>query len=212
MLKNNKKFLLLVLMFLLVFQPSAQATSEKMNNDSFVINGTAKITNLETGEVKKIKLTNIKELSTFNIEKNDNNYEKIIETTFKFPQISTSAEESVEKRNDVKAVLTINYDYSRSDDKIRINSFSGSWTPENKYILVDNRVTGCTDGRLIPIAKSITKYPTSNTFYYSTGWGYVEYYPVSDYSGPRAYSEARVIIPGMGNGYKIELKLSIDLL
>lgn len=210
MLKIGKKYLLLVLTLLLVLQLPIQARAKEINDDPFIINGTAKITNLETGEVKEVELTDIKELSTFNFNKDGNNYDKTVEATFKIPQISIDSNNEIgEKDNgDVTAKLTMNYDYSASDEKIRINYISGHWIPLNDFILVDNREVGCHDGR--PLGKSFKKYPTSNTFYYSTGWGYVDYYPVNPpISGPRAYSEARVIIPGMGSGYMIEVNVYI---
>lgn len=132
-------------------------------------------------------------------------YEQSIETTFKFPaQISPLTNQGGDRDNgDVYAKVSLNYDYLKNSNQIRINTLSGYWTPLNNFILIDNRKTGCHNG--VPYGSSITKYPTSNTFSYNTGWGYVDFYPGSLISGARAYSEARVIIPGMGSGYIFKL-------
>jgi len=182
-----------------------QAGAKEIKDDSFIINGAAKLTNLATGEVQEVELTNINQTRA---DLGGNNYEQSIETTFKIPsQIGPLADQGGDKDNgDVYAKISLNYDYISSSNQIRINTLSGYWTPQNSFILIDNRQTGCHNGVPIPFGRSITKYPTSNTFSYNTGWGYVDFYPGNPpVSGVRAYSEARVIIPGMGSGYTFTL-------
>lgn len=208
--KLIRNYLLLVLAFLFVFQLPIQAEAKEIGDAPVSIKGIATVTDLSTGEVQDIELTD-NELNTFNVEKIGDNYNQSVNVIFKIPQIGVMADEGSDRGNgDVSAHLNLNYDYDQSQETIRINRLSGYWNPSNQFILIDSRVTGCHDGRPIG-GKSLTKYPTSNTFSYSTGWGYVPWYPVDDEtSGPRAYSDARVIVPGMGSGYMISLYVYID--
>lgn len=203
MLKIGKKtYLILALTFLLGFMFPLQVGAKEIKDEFFNINGTVKLTNLVTGEVQEAELTNINQKTAC---LGGNNYEQSIETTFKFPaQISPLTNQGGDRDNgDVYAKVSLNYDYLKNSNQIRINTLSGYWTPLNNFILIDNRKTGCHNE--VPYGSSITKYPTSNTFSYNTGWGYVDFYPGSLISGARAYSEARVIIPGMGSGYIFKL-------
>lgn len=188
---GKQKYLLLVLTLLLRLMLPMQAGAKEIKDDSFMINGTAKLTNLETGAVQEVELTEINELSKVCL--GGNNYEQSIETTFKIPSNSKSNGGTYKDNGDVYATITLNYNYLSGTDQIKINTLSGSWTPENTFIVIDNRKTGCHDG--VPYGNSITRYPTSNTFSYNTGWGYVDFYPgYPPISGVRAYSEARVIV------------------
>ena len=73
-------------------------------------------------------------------------------------------------------------------------------------------LVGVNDGRMLGTGKSITEHPTTNTFSYNTGWGYVQYYPQSTnaLTGPRAYSEATGSINGMGGSYTIFVTVDIN--
>ena len=55
------------------------------------------------------------------------------------------------------------------------------------------------DGAPFLSSHSAHQYPTSNSFNYSTGWGWVTYYPASAdaMSGARAFTSASVEISGM---------------
>jgi hypothetical protein len=201
---GKMKYFLLALTLFFSFMLPMQAGAKELKDDSFIISGAAKLTNLETGEVQEVELTDINKSTRVYL--GGNNYEQSIETKFKIPsEISSFSTGGADRDNgDVSANITLNYDYSSSTNEIRINVLSGSWTPQNSYIVIDNRKAGCHDGR--PSGNSITRYPTSNTFTAFTGWGYVPYYPGSPpVSGVRAYSEARVIVPGMGSGYTLAL-------
>lgn len=187
-----------------------QAGAKEIKDDSIKISGTAKLTNLATGEVQEVELTNINQTAVY---LGDNKYEQSIEATFKIPSlISPLADQGQTKDTaDVSAKVSLNYDYDGSTNKIRINKLHGFWTPLNSFIQIDNRVTGCHDGLPPPYGRSITKYPTSNTFSYNTGWGYVDFLPgYPPVSGVRAYSEARVIIPGMGSGYTFTIDFGLQ--
>lgn len=50
-----------------------------------------------------------------------------------------------------------------------------------------------------PFSHSAHKYPTSNYFSYTTGWGWVNWYPASQdaMTGARAFTSATVSVTGM---------------
>lgn len=208
--KLVRNYLLLALAFLFVFQLPMQAGAKEISDAPVSIKGVATVTDLTTGDVQNIELTD-NELNTFNVEKIGNNYNQSVNVNFKIPQIGVMSDDGTDKGNgDVSANLSLNYDYDQSQGTIRINRLYGYWVPSNQFIMVDSRATGCHDGRPVG-GKSLTKYPSSNSFSYSTGWGYVTYYPPENlFSGPRAYSDARIIVPGMGSGYMLNLNLTID--
>lgn len=105
--------------------------------------------------------------------------------------------------NGVVATISINYD--RSGDDIRVNKVDGSWTPSSDWVYLNNREVHYGDG--VPFGgHSDHKYPTTNSFSYTTGWGWVQWYPASAtaMSGARAFSSAIVGISGMAH-YTVEV-------
>lgn len=107
--------------------------------------------------------------------------------------------------NNVKAVLDITYNHRNNKEDIQITNLSGSWTPQNSQMIVSNRTASVNDGRGAGVEKILRYTPTSNTFSYNTNWGYVAWYPQTNYSGPRANTEATVSVSGMGSGYNLFL-------
>lgn len=107
------------------------------------------------------------------------------------------------------ATLNITYFMNAAGDQIKITKISGEWIPESNLLIISNRVVGVTDGRGVFIQKELTKYPTSNTFSYSTGWGYVNYIGSTEYTGARGYIEATLKINGMGGSYDLFLPVGL---
>lgn len=105
----------------------------------------------------------------------------------------------------MKARIDITYNHRNNKQDIQITKFTGSWTPENSLMLVSNRTAAVTDGTGLGVEKVLRYTPTSNTFSYNTGWGYVSWYPDTNISGPRGNSEATVTATGMGSGYNLFL-------
>lgn len=101
----------------------------------------------------------------------------------------------------VRANLKITY--TLSGENIRVEKVSGSWTALNGMpITFSNREVMVTNGGLLYIDDKTNKYyPTSNSFSYSTGWGYISKYPAitETGTGARAYSEVDASVSGMGN-------------
>lgn len=105
--------------------------------------------------------------------------------------------------NGVVATLSIHYD--RSGDDIRVNKVDGSWTPSSDWVYLNNREVHYGDG--VPLGGNYAhQYPTTNSFSYTTGWGWVQWYPASAtaMSGARAFSSAIVGISGMAH-YTVEV-------
>ena len=99
-----------------------------------------------------------------------------------------------QEESSIRAKIKLTYSWANNKNDIKISNVSGSWEcTSSKYSMsFSNRTVGVNDGRPLGTGKSITEHPTSNTFSYNTGWGYVQYNPQSTtaMTGPRAYSEA----------------------
>lgn len=112
-------------------------------------------------------------------------------------------------KSSCEATLKITYFINGTGEQIKITNIKGGWTPESNYLVISNRVAAVTDGRGIGIEKTLTKKPTSNSFNYDTGWGYVDYIGGSDKTGARGYTEATLSISGMGGTYDLFLPVAI---
>lgn len=119
-----------------------------------------------------------------------------------------------QEESSIRAKIKLTYSWANNKNDIKISNVSGSWecTSSQYSMSFSNRTVGVNDGRALGTGKSITEHPTSNTFSYNTGWGYVQYYPQSTtaMTGPRAYSEATGSINGMGGSYTIFVTVDIN--
>lgn len=119
-----------------------------------------------------------------------------------------------QEESSIRAKIKLTYSWANNKNDIKISNVSGSWecTSSKYYMSFSNRTVGVNDGRPLGTGKSITEHPTSNTFSYNTGWGYVQYNPQSTtaMTGPRAYSEATGSINGMGGSYTIFVTVDIN--
>lgn len=119
-----------------------------------------------------------------------------------------------QEESSIRAKIKLTYSWANNKNDIKISNVSGSWecTSSKYYMSFSNRTVGVNDGRPLGTGKSITEHPTSNTFSYNTGWGYVQYNPQSTtaMTGPRAYSEATGSIDGMGGSYTIFVTVDIN--
>lgn len=119
-----------------------------------------------------------------------------------------------QEESSIRAKIKLTYSWANNKNDIKISNVSGSWEcTSSKYSMsFSNRTVGVNDGRPLGTGKSITEHPTSNTFSYNTGWGYVQYNPQSTtaMTGPRAYSEATGSINGMGGSYTIFVTVNIN--
>ena len=119
-----------------------------------------------------------------------------------------------QEESSIRAKIKLTYSWANNKNDIKISNVSGSWecTSSQYSMSFSNRTVGVNDGRPLGTGKSITEHPTSNTFSYNTGWGYVQYKPQSTtaITGPRAYSEATGSINGMGGSYTIFVTVDIN--
>ncbi len=119
-----------------------------------------------------------------------------------------------QEESSIRAKIKLTYSWANNKNDIKISNVSGSWdcTSSTYSMSFSNRTVGVNDGRPLGTGKSITEHPTSNTFSYNTGWGYVQYNPQSTtaMTGPRAYSEATGSIDGMGGSYTIFVTVDIN--
>lgn len=119
-----------------------------------------------------------------------------------------------QEESSIRAKIKLTYSWANNKNDIKISNVSGSWEcTSSKYSMsFSNRTVGVNDGRPLGTGKTITEHPTSNTFSYNTGWGYVQYNPQSTtaMTGPRAYSEATGSINGMGGSYTIFVTVDIN--
>lgn len=91
---------------------------------------------------------------------------------------------------------TLNIEYNRNaNEQIRLENVNGTWSPRTSGIEMQNRHVRAIDGR--PVGNATSWNPTSNSFSYNTGWGYVNHYPQSDEgTGPRAFTEVDYRLTG----------------
>lgn len=119
-----------------------------------------------------------------------------------------------QEESSIRAKIKLTYSWANNKNDIKISNVSGSWecTSSQYSMSFSNRTVGVNDGRMLGTGKSITEHPTTNTFSYNTGWGYVQYNPQSTtaMTGPRAYSEATGSIDGMGGSYTIFVTVDIN--
>lgn len=135
----------------------------------------------------------------------DSNQDITASAIFKIPTgLKPKYTDTATTTTDVEATISMNYD--RQGEKIRVNKIYGAWKPATSMIQLSNREVIYGDG--VPVVgKSDHKYPVSNSFSYTTGWGWVDFYPSSTgtLSGARAYSSAKVSVSGMSGSHMIEV-------
>ena len=111
----------------------------------------------------------------------------------------------------VRANLKITYTVKPSQEEIRVEAVSGSWTQASSSFTMtfSDRQVMVADG--VPLGRKNWYYPSSNSFYYSTGWGYVIKYPSSSsaYTGAGGFSSVVAAISGMGGSHTIEVTLLV---
>ena len=97
-----------------------------------------------------------------------------------------------------------------SNPTIKVTNVSGYWSYSGPGgYRFENREVIAKQGNWLSFEYSLYEVPSSYNFSYSTGWGFTEKYPVTDYSGVLAMSSAKPVIDGMGTtGYVMETKIT----
>lgn len=192
-----KKIFAFILSFIMtmVFSLNVFAAEEtKVSND---FTARASLINNVTGEKTPIEVGCI--MPIYRSASNDSEQTITVQAVVKLPVnegIMPLFTDTSQVETDAAATISINYD--RAGDKIRVNRVYGSWSSSNNQIYFNNREVHYGDGDLY-YGHSEHKYPSNNSFSYTTGWPYVTHYPANTTlgTGARAFSSATVGISGM---------------
>lgn len=217
-----KRILMLAVPLILIlgfsFSVTTSAETNSKNNVEVII------TNDDTGETKnidpkEINKLNINELDTVNNNINESDIVNNVEGYEVFIPIESDESSSgitpfyengsSKDEGGVNAKLFIDYS-KKSNGQIRVNSVSGSWTPNDNIYKVSNRKVIAHNGGLPGTGlKKLSKTPTSNSFSYNTGWGFQNTPDGPD--GPMAESTAKIKVSGMsGTSHTITVRTYTD--
>lgn len=189
----------------------ASADSGKLHKSNDV---KISITNNQTGETTVLNQEDTKNSVKVNSITSDNKSVKVAYDVLVPIKKSKSSgftrmdvDGSSKTAGGVTAKLNVDYDVNSTEEKVRLNKVFGSWTPSSKmYYLTDRKVTAHSG---VPYGKKLSKIPPSNTFSYTTGWGYNV--RVGGDSAPRAWSSAIIHISGMTATYTIKLEFTYSI-
>ncbi len=211
-----KKIIITIITLTLVFMSSGMHVNAYENEEQSICS--IKVTDDLTNEEIDIRITN-ENLNIVPITRMVNSDELEIEydVTFGIPiddnKIARDSDLTEHEEAFVRAVLKITYYMSNSNEEIKVTNVSGSWecTSSNIPMSFSSREVGVNDGIPLNMGNYFVKYPTTDSFSYNTGWGYVEYYPASmdAMSGARAYSEVTASIYGMGGSQTISASVAV---
>lgn len=126
--------------------------------------------------------------------------EQISDATFSL----LNYEDTTKQDYPITGYLKITYSLSSTPQypTIKITNVSGNWTwPSALDMDINEREVLAYDGLPFQRGDELVKYPSSNTFNYDTGWGYVQKYPFDyqSFSGPRAETYFIYRISSMGS-------------
>ena len=182
-----KKFISICMMIgLVILGTSSVALANEKTTDAEELSGLVKVTftNAETEKVVYFEPEEVQTMTCSVFIPLESNNEGIM---------PASTVTGGQENSGVTANMAVNYDYDKTNNLLRVNSVSGSWTPSSSYYYLGNREVGAHAGS--PNKLVLNKYPTTNTYSYTTGWGYVPRY--WDTFSARAWSEADIYISGM---------------
>ena len=122
----------------------------------------------------------------------------------------------IKTRGDCTAELTISYDIqylSGGERMVRITNLSGRWTPALNSILIQSREVHAHQGWFIggiTGGQSGHWYPEANTFDIDTGW--TKWFDAisTDEWFNEGTSYCQVYVPSMGNGYEVNVRVSVE--
>ena len=209
-----KKICMLIITIVLLLSLNTQTTIAKNENYSDYI----QVINNETKEVidieiKEIIMQTVPMYSKSATCSTSNSFSKEVKIEFDIPELRAS-NQSISKTNehgDFVANIVMYYETAGSIDlpKIKITSVTGGWkcTATNYTARFENREVLVKQGNWF-YDDTLVRYPTTNTFLYAPGWGFVDDLPKTDYSGAYALSSATAIINGMGGGYTLNVSVA----
>lgn len=121
------------------------------------------------------------------------------------PTTRTSQPGGKDDGSGVSVLFHVVYTISSNHEQIKVSRIYGSWTPSSNLFTVSNREVGMHAGLDSP--GTLRKYPSSNSFDYSTGWGYCNFVPAGDAS-PFAWADATITVYGMSGSHLLTASLS----
>lgn len=200
-MKKITKLITSTMLLVTLISPTIVSAKElKYSDENFPTdNLTATLTDKQTGETIELK----EDIEPIVIRKSSrsNDGSEIYEATYEvFIQFENdkpvsisprSAESSSKYEAGVKAYATVMYTLNSSETKISVDGISGGWRPDSLYMVSDRRVV-LKEARF---GKALIKTPSSNTFNYTTNWGYRPYVQ-GDYGGSFVM-DATITVPGM---------------
>lgn len=206
MLKMSKT---VICLFLILFLMSTVCFA----SDSPAIDRTAQATitiiNNETGETEIIRAP-VKVGSTSSTRSENGSIDEGCEVFIPIDSgISLYDEEGGTKTTGgVTATIHANYDLSSNNEQIRVNKIYGNWKPSSNIYTLSDREAGVNSG--FGWGQSLNKYPTSNSFSYTTGWGYNDRATSEDVA-PRCWSGATIHVVGMTATHDIYLEVPFGI-
>lgn len=181
----------------------------------------ATLTNLETGEMTVLNVTEIseiKEIATYNTRNFDGSVNKIVGVKVELELPKDAMPRKVtgdyEGGGGVEAYLYVDYTYKTvgTEQYVRVNKVYGSWEATSQYITFSNRRVNYGDGDPnLNTGSYANKIPSGNRFEYVTGWDYIKFYPATEYSGARAHSQITASMSG-GSNYLVECFVRVESL
>ncbi|OBW54753.1 hypothetical protein A9986_14115 [Solibacillus silvestris] len=183
---------------------STQASSSLSGFEAPEAKFVVSVTNDETGETTLLKPILLKsklndQIGTYSqseVEIRSVGYEVFIPL-----ENPTSSEISLfdsagSKKTEAGVTASINVDYNlrASNTEIQLTKVYGSWSTDEKVYVLSNRTVNAHSGSSLGTSLP-TKYPTSNTFSYTTGFGYNKF--GNGDGSPRAWSSVKAQVSGM---------------
>ncbi len=177
-----------------------EETSNKQNEFSLTL------TNDTTGEVQVINATRM----TSNMLTRSANSEVTVGYSAFVPiptyaTLSTTQPGGKSDGSGVSVLFYVVYTISTNHEKIKVSRIYGSWTPTSNLYAISNREVGMHAGLDSP--GTLLKYPSSNSFDYSTGWGYCNFVTAGDAS-PYAWADATISVYGMSGTHSLTVGFS----
>ncbi|MBC6316971.1 hypothetical protein [Listeria grandensis] len=217
MTKFFKAFILICTLFLFGSQVSTLAIatenepapeSQSIESNDVVIT----ITNNQTGEVTIVTPTETPSLE-IDPDSSDDPFADSLQENYDV-YIPIESTENIRTARDafgnmktaggVTAKLNVDYNTSANNENVRLNKVYGSWKPSNNMYYLTDRKVGAHSG--VGYGKTINKAPTSNSFSYTTGFGYNK--RVWGQAAPRAWNSAKIHVSGMTATYTIKVEFT----
>lgn len=218
---KRKIIVVLTSISFLLLTTSQNVLAKEAHYDNYIRvinNNTQKEVDIEIKEINTEITTNfLSTKSTFLTSNTSDSFTKEVQIKFDIPELDGIRPFAYDdtSKNYSSFVAYLRYDYQRGGTtalpKIKVTSVQGSWkcTSTSYTARFENRDLLAKQGNWFYDSKcTLVKQPTSNTFKYSTGWGFVDDLPKTAYSGVYVVSTAKAVINGMSGGYTLETKLS----